>query len=271
MSYEVPPRPDLQPPGRPIDVAPPAFPPPPLPEDQAAEESRPRATWTWWKAMLVLLAGIFVASLAAVAVDLTLPRSAPHVLVGSIVVDIVVLGVLLLWLRVAHPTWRAVMGFPKSLLRETGAGLVGGLALRFLAIFPVATLLTFLLEAISGKQVEAPAQLGGKLTGLRLIVAILFAVVVAPITEEFFFRGLLFNALRARHRFAVAAGVSGAVFGGIHYLPGPWQDSILLAAVMVFVGFGLAWIYERRRNIAAPMLAHATFNLIGVFVIAFVT
>ena len=42
------------------------------------------------------------------------------------------------------------------------------------------------------------------------------AVVVAPITEELFFRGLLFRALRDRHGFWLGAAVSAVLFGFVH-------------------------------------------------------
>jgi membrane protease YdiL (CAAX protease family) len=35
----------------------------------------------------------------------------------------------------------------------------------------------------------------------------------------------------------------------------------------VFTGFALAWIYERRASIAANMVAHMTFNAIGITLI----
>jgi membrane protease YdiL (CAAX protease family) len=43
--------------------------------------------------------------------------------------------------------------------------------------------------------------------------------------------------------------------------------SLLLMGVMVFTGVALAWFYERRGNIVASMVAHATFNVIGLTLI----
>jgi membrane protease YdiL (CAAX protease family) len=37
----------------------------------------------------------------------------------------------------------------------------------------------------------------------------------------------------------------------------------VLILVMVFVGIALAWIYERRGSLLAPIAAHAMFNVIG--------
>jgi membrane protease YdiL (CAAX protease family) len=36
---------------------------------------------------------------------------------------------------------------------------------------------------------------------------------------------------------------------------------------MVFTGFGLSYIYERRGAILAPMAAHVAFNVIGLTLI----
>ena len=95
-------------------------------------------------------------------------------------------------------------------------------------------------------------------------------ILVAPVCEELFFRGLLFRGLRTQLGFVASAGSSALVFGLAHLpeaIPGPWQGGVLLVGVLAFVGFGLAFIYERRGNIAAPMAAHGAFNLIGFLVL----
>jgi hypothetical protein len=100
-----------------------------------------------------------------------------------------------------------------------------------------------------------------------VIVSILYAVVIAPIHEELFFRGILFRSLADRYGFTVGAVGSGVAFGMIHYIPSAWQDSVLLMSVMVATGFALAWLYNRRGNLLAPIVAHATFNVIGLALI----
>jgi hypothetical protein len=94
-----------------------------------------------------------------------------------------------------------------------------------------------------------------------------YATVIAPIHEELFFRGILFRALADRLGFVGGALGSGVAFGLIHYIPGEWQDSTLLMVVMVATGYALAWIYRRRANLLAPIVAHATFNAIGLALI----
>jgi membrane protease YdiL (CAAX protease family) len=102
-----------------------------------------------------------------------------------------------------------------------------------------------------------------------LLVALL-VVLVAPVCEELFFRGLVFKGLRRRYGFGISAALSGLVFGLAHLeqaIPGPWQNAFLLVGVLALVGVGLALIYERRGTIAANMAAHSAFNVIGFLII----
>ncbi len=87
-------------------------------------------------------------------------------------------------------------------------------------------------------------------------LGMLAAVIAAPLGEEVFFRGFLFGSLRGRMGFAPAAATSAAAFALFHVTP-------LLVAVMLFVGMALAWLYERRGSVVAPIGAHAMFNVIG--------
>jgi len=81
------------------------------------------------------------------------------------------------------------------------------------------------------------------------------AGVAAPIFEELAFRGVLFAALRSRMGFAPAALVSSIVFGLQH----PYDLAGVL--VVTWIGFVLAWLYERTGSLIACMVAHAVYNL----------
>ncbi len=60
---------------------------------------------------------------------------------------------------------------------------------------------------------------------------------------------------------------SGLAFGLIHYVPAPALDSLMLMSVMMVTGIALAYLYDRRGNVLADMVAHATFNVIGLILI----
>jgi len=81
--------------------------------------------------------------------------------------------------------------------------------------------------------------------------------VLAPLCEEFIFRGLLFRGLRRDLPLPWAAVASAAVFAIIH--PS-------LGVVPVFgLGLAAAIAYERTGWLLAPVLAHAVYN--GVVVL----
>jgi membrane protease YdiL (CAAX protease family) len=128
-------------------------------------------------------------------------------------------------------------------------------------------LLTVLLQTISGEPVEAPEQVGEHLPAVGTALTVVYAIVIAPIGEELFFRGVLFRALRDRHGFWVGAVGSSIGFGLIHFIPGSAIDAALLMTVMFLTGIALCFIYERRRTIIAPIAAHVTFNVIGIVLI----
>lgn len=82
-------------------------------------------------------------------------------------------------------------------------------------------------------------------------------MIVAPIAEEAFFRGVVFNAwYREGGRRAAYIG-SSLLFGVIHL-------NLVAFVPIVLLGLILAWVYERTRNILAPIAVHAVFNGINV-------
>jgi membrane protease YdiL (CAAX protease family) len=147
------------------------------------------------------------------------------------------------------------------------AGIGFGALLYPIVVFGAGVVLTMVLQAMTGEEVSRPQQVPGHLTAIGVSTAILYGVVIAPIHEELFFRGILFRGIRDGHGFWVAGVGSAAAFGLIHYMPGAWAGNVLLIGVMMCTGFALAWFYERRGNVVANMVAHATFNIIGLTLI----
>jgi CAAX protease family protein len=258
MSEDIPPRPDGL---RPRDGPPP---PDGQPPEQAA---RPLATWQWWEALAVYLGGVLLVGLVTLPVLAGISSRGTARLVSSILAAAGLVAVLVFWLQRFHPRWRQAIGFPRRLGPEIRAGLAFGLGLYPVVVLGVGLVLSLVLEAVSGEGVSAPEQLPPRLDALQVVLATVYALVLAPVHEELFFRGCLFRSLRDRHGFAVGAAGSAVAFGLVHYLPGPWQDSLLLMGVMVFTGLGLAYLYERRKTIVASLAAHVAFNVIGLTLI----
>lgn len=253
MSDRVPPRPDLPPGGAPVPEMPPA--------------ERPPATWRWWEAILVYLLILVVSAFATLPIFRFIRSSGLANLSASAVIALINVALLVLWLQAFHPRWREVIGFPRRIWPELGAGLGFGALLYPVIVIGIGIVLNLLLQVITGRSVRSPRQLPAHPSEVGVAVSIAYAVLIAPVHEELFFRGILFRSLADRYGFAIGAGGSGLAFGLIHYLPGPWYGSVLLMSVIVFTGVALAWFYERRGNIVASLAAHATFNVIGLTLI----
>ena len=89
-----------------------------------------------------------------------------------------------------------------------------------------------------------------------IIAFILYGVVVAPIAEELIFRGFLFNLGMRYGNFWVGAIFSSLLFGAAH-------GDIELFLPLTLVGFVLATVYYRSKNLIISMLTHASFNAIA--------
>lgn len=88
-------------------------------------------------------------------------------------------------------------------------------------------------------------------------VILLAFLLVAPVAEETFFRGVVFNAWEREHGAWVAVVGSAALFALIH--------TSLFALVPIFaLGVALALVYRTSRSLVATMAMHAGFNAISV-------
>lgn len=92
--------------------------------------------------------------------------------------------------------------------------------------------------------------------GDTTVVLVAF-VVVAPVAEELFFRGVVYNAWLRERGPRVALFGSAALFAAIH--------TSLFSLVPIFaLGVALALVYRSTRSLAAAMAMHAGFNAISV-------
>jgi hypothetical protein len=229
-----------------------------------------RVTWGSLEAVGVYLIALMLAGLATLPVLRVLGQETDlGSMVASAVAGLAILAVLWVWLSKAHRGWEAAVRMPARgrWVPDAKAGVLFGLGLYPAAVGLVGGIVLVLLRLVTGDPVRAPEQVPGALSPVGLAVTVVYAVAIAPLGEELFFRGVLFRALRDRYGFPVGAAGSALAFGLIHYAPGPFANALLLMLVMTFVGFALAFAYERRRAFAAPLAAHVTFNVIGLVLI----
>jgi membrane protease YdiL (CAAX protease family) len=265
-----PPRPDLQDRSVPTAVA---------PAEGRGPKGLPAVTWRGWHAIgLYLIGNLVIGEFLAAGIAFavmgvhTIPEGGADTptVIATIAADVTFLLVLVGWLTWRHPGWPDALGVPRrspELVREALWGVMAGIVVYFAVAIVVAVPLTILFNAFSSTEVSTPEQVSAHMSTGGKVLAVVLAVAIAPIAEELFFRGVLFRSIRDRRGFAVGAVLSAALFGLVHYVPSPWKDALLLQTIMVFTGFALAWIYERRGSIAANMAAHMTFNAIGITLI----
>ncbi len=99
--------------------------------------------------------------------------------------------------------------------------------------------------------------------GERIGLALL-GILLAPLGEEIFFRGMLYNKLRQSLPIAVAAVLQGATFGLLH--PFGLSQSFMIAGI----GLALALVYEWRKTLVAPILLHSSINGVATVLLAFI-
>jgi membrane protease YdiL (CAAX protease family) len=150
-------------------------------------------------------------------------------------------------------------------LRRSGAGHyfllgLGGLILCYPLIF-LAQLISYEIAGHPPPQPIVLFLLGAESWTDRLAV-IFVAVLVAPLVEEFIFRGYLFGVLQKWTGRWWALGLTSFVFAGIHgHLPS--------FAGLFVLGLFLGVLYLRSGSLWIPIAIHAVFNAISVLMAVF--
>jgi membrane protease YdiL (CAAX protease family) len=102
------------------------------------------------------------------------------------------------------------------------------------------------------------------------VSSIFISVVLAPITEEIAFRGVLIKALGDRSRRTLIL-VSATVFSLFHILGLATGDFARAAAVVLpqlfIVGVVLAWVTLRSKRLGPAIFLHSGFNLLASLVL----
>lgn len=86
------------------------------------------------------------------------------------------------------------------------------------------------------------------------------AVLMAPLAEELFFRGLVLRGYLGRYSTTKAVWASAVLFAAYHL--NPWQ-----AVVVLPLGLGFAWLFLRTGSLVPGILAHATVNFWSTFLL----
>jgi ABC-2 type transport system permease protein/sodium transport system permease protein len=225
------------------------------PDEPSAAPSIPSALWCLALAVpLQFLAQSLAQSLLA---PLYLPEAVLLLLVAALSV-LLFAGLPALAAHLGRVRWTSGFGLTAPRPAALAAGLVLGvslwpLVLRFLEQGTA-------LEAQHDSMQEAIDR--ARASGVLLLIA----MIGAALSEELFFRGYLFTALRARTGALVTIGVTAALFGAAHvFLGGALGLSRLLSSTLLGVVLGL--VCWRSRSVVPGMLLHACYNSVLVLLL----
>jgi membrane protease YdiL (CAAX protease family) len=184
------------------------------------------------------------------AANLRADQAALFIAFGTVIVRqlAMVMALAIIWTR-APASLLATLS-PKSWTRrDVGRGLLWAVAIygvlaAYLALLQLAGLEALLPQSTIGDEVTRSLPV--------LFLAGVSAVVVARVTEEFIFRGFLFNGL-VRFGLWPAAFVSGSLFAAPHF------DAASLVP-FTLIGVVLAWLAHSSSGLRQPIVFHAAFN-----------
>lgn len=137
-----------------------------------------------------------------------------------------------------------------GLWRSVGLGVLLGVP-AWIAAQLLAVITARLLEPFGLRPEEGVAEAAiGLVDPVVLAIAL---VLVAPVAEEIFFRGIVFSAWLREYGVGRAIIGSAVLFALIH-------GSIFVIPAIFALGIGLALLYHRTGSLPASMAMHATYN-----------
>jgi membrane protease YdiL (CAAX protease family) len=235
--------------------------PPDPPELPAGADPAPR--WPAWYAPVGFLAGFAITLVVSAIAGLIAAAAGADIEDGTpagLLVALTALQALILCGTAIFLASRTLR--PKAwhfgLRRAPFWPAVGWTALGMVGFF-VFVILYSALVTPEGEQ-SVTEDLGADESTLALVVAGFVVIVVAPIAEEFFFRGFFYRALRSRLGILAAASIDGLVFGLIHFTG---SDTLELIPILGALGFMFCLVYERTKTLYAVIGLHAFNNSIA--------
>jgi uncharacterized protein len=229
--------------------------PPPSPPE-LPEAARPR--WPAWNGPVALMASFAAISFAVFPLIPVIALSqggdtleALALLVLLLVQDGLLVGMALVFASITlsprawHFGVRFTRGWPTLGWAALGFALILGFELAYVTLLHVD---------------ESNVDELGKGNVLAALAVSLAVIVVAPVSEEFFFRAFFYRALRTRLRVWSAALIDGLIFGALHF---EGADTAVILPVIAAFGVGQCLVYERTGSLFAVIAIHAAFNTVA--------
>ena len=200
-------------------------------------------------AILVIAATFTLVLLFGAFFFLTLGEG-PALVLSELLILIVPLGYML----IKRVNIRSFVGLdvkPKFIM----LGLASGALLLFVDII-VSFMLTTIL-GVSQAVEESNAIITELSSSTSGLIAVIAALTLAGVCEEFAFRGFLQSAINRRYSFIPAVVISAVAFGLFHFDP---QLVYIFSAIVA--GLVLGYVYHRWNSYLVSAIAHSTVNLV---------
>jgi uncharacterized protein len=230
---------------------------PELPPGVEPRSDRPR--WRPWSAIVALIAGFAAALFGAMVIgivaapfgaDFTNPPPAVTIL-GTVVQDACLVGAALLFSRAVERPRPWHFGLRRARLWPA----VGWSAVAWFGFYAFTAAFVAAL-GLHPEDDSLPQELGVENSAVALVAVAFLVSVIAPVCEEFFFRGYFYGALRNWRGIWPAAVITGIVFGAIH---AGSSDPAYLVPLAVF-GLALCLLYERTGSLYPCIGLHCANN-----------
>ena len=163
------------------------------------------------------------------------------------------------FLRLHQVHWRDAFGLRRVDFFRGLVWAVAALIVVLLVVLPLNYLSETALQKIGWQpksQEAVELLLGAPLwpTGIYLGI---FAVVIAPVAEEFIFRGVLFP-------FVKQLGWPKFAWFGVSLLFALIHGSVAIFIPLFVLALVLTWLYEKTGNLLAPIVVHGLFNAVNL-------
>jgi hypothetical protein len=224
-----------------------------------------RTDWPPWTAPVALIAGLVLAAVGSLVVDLPalalgVQLTSSHTPPGIAIADTFVQDIAFILAAVycARIGGRSVRAWQLG-LRPPRVGWRSAAGMIVLLIVAFLLLNVIWQELFNPGKEKILEQLGSNENAALLLFSAGLTCVVAPISEEILFRGFIFTALRNWHGTLPAAILTGLLFGGVHVGSAPLLDLVPLAAL----GFGLCLLYRYTGSLYPCIVTHSLNNSIA--------
>jgi membrane protease YdiL (CAAX protease family) len=234
-------------------------PPPPPARPELPEGGAPR--WPAWYAgvgfLTALIATLLVVGIVAAATGTTSDdEGATFTVVATFLQGLIFIGTAVLFASFTRKPRPEHFGLRRAPFWPS----VGWAALGIVSFYIVVAVYTAVVQPDAEQTVAQ--DLGANQGTFGMIAAGFMVICVAPVAEEFFFRGFFYKALRTRWPVLIAAGIDGLLFGIIHY-DFSGADALLIVPPLALLGFIFCLVYERTGTLYTVIALHALNNAIA--------